>query len=534
MISIVIFLPEFRKNSNFADRLFNTFPSDQFSMDVVYVNKKVNPLQQQQFLYAVHVSDIVIIDCTRSDDCTDGGVYTALTAQINCLNHILVISENVLPLNIKPYRVIAPIEDNQTLSPSYIIEKLPKIVEQSIKEDTYHRLPAEEFLSNMERFMPDMERMIRTSLDARYKKKEASTNVMISYRNSHKKEVDNFVRIMESNDIKNINLRKKMGCPGNYQIKLLPPASLCGADEAHTPMRRWMLVGILEDHIREMDEVWVYESRDSDGNIDYTNSWWTIAEMVMVSYINSYSSKLIKIRAFNPVEKRFYDTTPDKYLITLTETQTQKLARLLSNTRPDTMGPENLEQVRQLSQVAEFLRSEAIPETFKQQMLENLKSSIEASIPQDLSDEDRKQMFESMMNLYSDPAEIDKYVKDDIFQESFWNDISYQTIRVTPCFNGTHIDTDTFLSLPMQELTDRHIADFESASRSRNRTIQLNNKTYTVERANADRYLWLATRMGKPTIGEISGTPGLEIIPIYNLSPVESNNNYGKSNINLV
>lgn len=48
--------------------------------------------------------------------------------------------------------------------------------------------------------------------------------------------------------------------------------------------------------------------------------------------------------------------------------------------------------------------------------------------------------------------------------------------------------------------------------------IAIRSMDYNVSKAPFRRYLWLATRMGKPTIGEISKTPGLEIIPIYNIS----------------
>ncbi len=518
MKSVIIFLPEFRKDTGFENKLLNKFSEVNYDVDVAYIKKSVNPIQQQQFLFAVHVADVVIVDCTISPDNLDGGVYPALTAQINCLNHIVTVSENVLPLNIKPYRCIAPREDGHRLSTSDIIDMLPAVVEQSVKEDTYDRFPAEEFISDMERFMPDMEKMIQASLEARAQKKASTTMVMISYRNSHKTEVDDFVHIIQSMDTQSIKHRESMGCKGVYEIKVLPPASLCGADEAHTPMRRWMLVGILEDHIREVDEVWVYESRDSHGTIDYTNSWWTIAEMVLVSYINNHSSKKIRIRVYNPIKKRFYITTPEKYLITLTKNQNQRLARLLSNTRPDTMGPEMLNQVHQLSQIANFLKSKLVPRVLKEQMLNNLRENFEKSVPNNLSEDERAEMIENMMSLYSDPDEIDKYVNDDVFKTSFWNNISYQTSICTPCFHDDNIDVDSFLQIPMLEITNLEIKDFESATKTKDNIISIRGNNYNVTRASFNRYLWLATRMGKPTIGEISETPGLEIIPIYNLS----------------
>lgn len=526
MISVILFFPQYKEGSEFVSEISKLFSDKElYEFDVVYIKKDVNPLQQQQMLFAIHVADVVIVDCTIPSDTTDGGVYPALTAQINCLNHIIVVSENVLPLNIKPYRSIVPNEDGQTLSTSYIVENLPKTVAESIKEDTYDRFPAQEFLSDMEKFMPDMEKMIQASLDAREQKKSSTTSVMISYRNCHKTEVDALVKIIKGTDAESINLRKEMGCEGNYQIKILPPASLCGADEAHTPMRRWMLVGILEDHIREVDEVWVYESSDANGLIDYTNSWWTIAEIVMVTYINNHSAKRIRIRVYNPILKKFYETTPGKYLIELSKMQNQRLARLLSNTRPDTMGPEsrNRESGNSVFQQAQIVERYKNASWLKKKIMKRaIRNNLERVVPKFLDAEERKEMLYEMVKMYTSPEEVEKYINDDVFKDKFWDNISYQTSTCTPCFLNGMIDVDSFLQIPMLELTDLEIEDFEKASISVDNTISIRDKNYNVTKAPFNRYLWLATRMGKPTIGEVSQTPGLDIIPIYNLS--QSNN----------
>lgn len=521
---IVVFLPEFRTGTQFSIDLKKELFEIDTEIEVIYVKRNVNPLQQQQMLFAIHVADVVIVDCTIPSDKTDGGVYPALTAQINCLNHIVVVSENVLPLNIKPYRCITPQEDGQMLSTSCILDQLSKTVAESIKEDTYDRFPAEEFLSNMEKFMPDMEKMIQASLDARKKKKISSTTVMVSYRNSHKKEVDDFVQMIEGIDAKSINLRNEMGCEGNYQIKVLPPASLCGANEAHTPMRRWMLVGILEDHIREVDEVWVYESRDSNGEIDYTNSWWTIAEMVMVAYINRHLAKKIKIRVYNPILKKFYDPTPNKYLIELSNKHYQQLARLLSNTHPDTMGPEarNRESGNSIFQQVQFAeRFKNASWLEKKIMKRAIRNILEKVVPKFMNADERKDMLDKLIEMYTTPNEVEKYINDDVFKDEFWYYISYQTTNRTQCYYDDTIDVDSFLQIPMLELTNLKIEDFEKAAMAEDNKISIRESNYNVAKASFSRYLWLATRMGKPTIGEISRTPGIEVIPIYNLSSLE-------------
>lgn len=520
----IIFVPEYRKDSDFEESIVKVVEkSTRDKCDVVYVTKDVNPLQQQQFLYAVHVADVVIVDCTNPYDINDGGVYPALTAQVNILNHVIVISENVLPLNITPYRGVYPTKDGEILSSGLIFRKLSEIIQQSLNEDTYKRLPEDSY-KDFERYQPDMERMMQASLEARNREKLNKTSVMISYRNSYSKEVENFKKIIENVDNQHDAEREFMGINGNYEVKVLPPASLCGADEAHTPMRRWMLVGLLEDHIRSVDEVWIYLTED------YTWSWWTMAEIVMTAYINKDAATKKKIKVFDVKSNKLITTDQElpKWIAPYIskepemdgdrikrDSQYQRLVRALSNTRPDTMGPECMEQIPQLRLLAEKLRKANF--LTRKMMKVNIRSTFERSIPITLPEEDRRKMIEDSVRMYTDPYEIERYISDDVFMEEFWNQISYQTSPATECFNGKVIDIDKFLSIPMDEVTALTISDFEIAAKSPDGIIKLGVCKLKVSKASYDRYLWLATRMGKPTRKE-GNAPGLERIPIYNLS----------------
>lgn len=518
MKSLIFFIPEFRGSTPLAEGIKDIANKYNLEFELVTIKKDANPLQQQQFLYAVHVSDIVVVDCTIPSDVNDGGVYPALTAQVNILNHVIVVSENNLPLNITPLRGVFPQKDGERYTIEHILKELPEQIEQSLKEDTYSRIP-EDVINDFLKYQKEMEEMLVASLEMRRRRKHKKTSVMISYRNSHSEEVEKFKSIIVGTDPSSKNERHRLGCNGDYELKVLPPASLCGADEAHTPMRRWMLVGLLEDHIREVDEVWVYESRDANGEIDYTKSWWTIAEMIMVTNINYGSTKKIKVKVYNPITQQFYETAPRQYIVNITEAQHKRLARYLSNTRPDTMGPECLAQVKQLKMIAKLMRYST--EEMKRQMLDNLRANFELSVPKTLEEDERKQMIDDMIKMYSDPDEIERYANDDVFKEEFWNDISYQTAEATSCFVNGCIDVDEFMSIPMDEITGHSLDGFVKASLKNGGAINLGSwihpLKYKVSKANIDRYLWLATRMGKPTIKD-GNAPGLERIPIYNIT----------------
>ena len=126
-------------------------------------------------------------------------------------------------------------------------------------------------------------------------------------------------------------------------------------------------------------------------------------------------------------------------------------------------------------------------------------------VPQDISFFTNEQ--------YDDPKAIMVYANDSVFKNEFWNDISYQTERVTAAFKDGIIDVDTFMdAAPMQELTKLRDENLRTAANN-NSQVKLKGKKYYVSEGKK-RYLWLATRMGMPTVKD---APGIEIVQTYNL-----------------
>ena len=450
---------------------------------------------QFDFLQAVYRDTVTIVDATIHDDMTQSTVYPLLTAHVNILDHILVFSDKhyedgsqILPLNITPQRA-------RTGKDKDLLAWL-RVQLEDLKNHQYYERFEIESIEALANYKDRMEQVISTSLKLHKPKKDEKKRVMISYRNSCSKEVELF--------------RKREEAKGEVEIKVLPPGSLCDDYEAHTPMRRWMLVGLLEDHIRSVDEVWVYY------NDIYTNSWWTLAEMVMVAYINHDRTEkdTVKLKVYDAGKKRFLKEDEEGYPaylhIQLSKSQHQKLARYLSNTRPDTMGPETLRQVAGLKKIAWVMRFM----TKKKRVFfaEQMRPMIEQGVPSDLPKEDRDKMVNDLLAMYSDPKVIMAYANDAVFKDEFWNNISYQTERVTAAFKDGIIDVDTFMDTSMQELTKFKDESLQSAADSILQ-IKLKGKKYYVGEGKK-RYLWLATRMGMSTVKD---APRLEIIQTYNL-----------------
>lgn len=458
----------------------------------VYESKEAN---QFDFLQAVYRDTATIVDATIPNDLSLSTVYPLLTAHVNILDHILVFSDKryedgsqILPLNITPLRT-------RTDQHEDLLAWL-RVQLEDLKENQYYDRFEIESIEKLSDYKLPMEKVMSASLELHKPKKLDKKRVMISYRNSCSKEVELF--------------RKREEAKGNVEIKVLPPGSLCDDFEAHSPMRRWMLVGLLEDHIRSVGEVWVYF------NDIYASSWWTLAEMVMVAYINHNRTEndRVKIKVYDAEKKRFIEKNEEGYPtylhIQLSDSQHQKLARYLSNTRPDTMGPETLRQVSGLKKLAFlmwFMRKKK-----RALFAELMRPMIEQSVPSDLPKEDRDKMVNDLLEMYSNPNAIMAYVNEAVFKDEFWNNISYQTERVTAAFKNDIIDVDTFIDTPMQELTKLKDNNLCTAAVS-NSQIKLKDKKYYVGKGKL-RYLWLATRMGRHTVKD---APGIEIVQTFNL-----------------
>lgn len=74
------------------------------------------------------------------------------------------------------------------------------------------------------------------------------------------------------------------------------------------------------------------------------------------------------------------------------------------------------------------------------------------------------------------------YAYDDIFKNTIWNNIFYQTDRVTTAFRSGRIDIETFMNTPMQELTKFKGENLHEEVKS-NSQIKLKGKNTMWEKA---------------------------------------------------
>ena len=511
---------------------------------LIYESKEAN---QFDFLQAVYRDTATIVDATIPDDLTLSTVYPLLTAHINILDHILVFSDkqyedglHILPLNITPQRM-------KTGKDKDLLVWLRAQLED-LKEHQYYERFEIESIEKLADYKLPMEKVMSASLELHKPKKGNKKRVMISYRNSCSKDVELF--------------RKQEEAKGEVEINVLPPGSLCDNYEVLTPMRKWMLVGVIENHIRSVDEVWVYYTDD------YANSWWTLVDMVMVAYINHDRAEKdkVKVKVYDVVKKRFMVENENGYPvflhIQLTNLQHQRISRLLSNTRPNTYGNDYLTFLTnqipfigvQQQKIAELILSTrpgksdyTAPRAVKglkelawklflmtkkkiKLLFEQLRPVIEDSVPINLPQEERDKIVNELLAMYSDPRAIMAYTKDDVFKETFWNNISYQTDYFTPAYRDGYIDVDFFIDTPMRELTQFDDEILRPAVRD-DKAIMLKGQRYHV-REGKTRYFWVPTHNGKPSVED---APGIKIAQTYYWTPLAyfifDKNDYDKAQV---
>lgn len=484
--------------------------------DVNIIDSSSPNFNQLEFLISCHRDDIVIVDCTTPKDSSVKTVYPILVAQVNMLDHVIVISNNMLPLNITPQRqgYDSPrlkLDFTQEKQIRWIEEQLIELSDDISSNNHYNRIPLNGY-QDLERFRSLIEKMREESDNYRRKKEGNKKKVLISYRNSHYKEVAEYKAKYEKKH-------------PNTIVRMIEPGVLCTGEETLTPMRKWMLVFMLEERIHDIEELIIYKTKD------YTHSWWTCAELVMVAY-NNYNrdnSKKIKVTFYDPYTEKESEEDAISWLIhpTLNESQKNRLSRLAANTRPDTMGPECMNNIDQMRSICESISSSNF--IVSALLKWSIKRMLKKSIPTSLPTEEKKEMLRKTMELYTNPQSLDTYLADDVFKDSFWNKLSFQIEWPTPAFildekqMKYKIDIDAFINAPMQEIIPITEQELKQKAEQKE-TIKVYEKDnqkieLSVTLSPTKRYIWLATRMGQATIKD---APGLEIIQIYNLEKVES------------
>jgi hypothetical protein len=291
---------------------------------------QLNPLStitREEYFRASLCDHTVIVDASYEEG--NDEIYRIVSVLPSLLDHVLIVSRTYLPLNFVPSDFGGVPKYPNALDNNTILKWLRGQLLHRRDAPPEPRLSPEELTNLVDNPSP-YHKLLSSAFERRAKKGEGQRRIFLSYRGDYYDEVRRLESRILSHDFSGYE---------SASIRIVEPGEFALDNELLSEGRRWMVMGLLDDELRATDEVWVYRTND------YLQSWWTLGELVAVAYIREGEKKSPKIRVYDPVAGNLRDDN-GTYQVQLTEQHRRRLARLFSNTRPDTMGPESRKPIK--------------------------------------------------------------------------------------------------------------------------------------------------------------------------------------------
>lgn len=491
---------------------------------------------QYDMMKAVLESDVVIFDASIERDNVSGydSNFEAATANPISDDRILVVSRTKLPINFVPMRSNIPIlgeeekiEVNGVVQSKYsytneeIIEWVKKeltemIAEGRIPKKTEMKLevpPFDQLSTVGNKLTSYIEKNSQDSLDYMKEKNRGKRGAFISYRTRYFNEKLGGANVMDLSQI----IKEKHNNP-DYPVLVYADGDI--SHEFLTEQRSWEIVSFVDRRIREVEEMWIFNSYARENvnplNVsNYLDSWWTQGEILALMYIKAGSPQDLpkKIFLFDPYSRQIEEKGAD-FIPDLSDELHQEIARYYSNSDALSSGIEGMENMRTLRNVNGILRRLAF-----------------------------SQMKRMQRKMFATDSETGKVFKEITYKSyirsinSHVYDLSFTENRVVSCpkcrHNGVTIDDlkrENFIKNFIKIQSDNHeemitINDrgFYSITEDELDEIVESGKWVcpkcktvfsVVYRENNNQYRWWPIRMGQRT-----GPNGviIEKIPVYEI-----------------
>ncbi len=304
-------------------------------LTITIYDKSVKEVKQSDFSFACLNDDIVIVDVTREGDYNEINNYDIVNEFPKNMDHIWVVSRNYLPINFYGIRnggyptYKEGVKSNNDIC-SWIKTQL-STTKLSIPRDIE------------EKGVEGFHITSKKSSEKFYLQKNKNVNIFISFRTKYAQKSETLTEKGYKYSVNELATRIKRGIYHNGVSKnavYLDDGNLIFSSELTTKQRAWQLLSIIDrDYIMHCDELWIY------GTDDYLNSWWTVGELFIYSYLlhqnidkrpNKTPRKLIlynpktdKIKEIKP-----FDINDDSLFL--------KMSRIQSNCSPSMMGFESI------------------------------------------------------------------------------------------------------------------------------------------------------------------------------------------------
>ena len=297
--------------------------------------------------------DVVIFDASVEDNI--GSNYKAANMWLSSMEHILVVSRTRLPLNLQAFHEGGSPDTSGDISerPFFLdnrylanwIKKQLELLESQLPRPKSECLDLEkgEFFANREAISNIYEKIMRDSIQRKQVQQNATGRAFISYLSRYSKY--HYLPVATHGfyveDLLQY-IRNQHG-DSNFSVLYYPPGSL--SSEFMSEHRRWQVVSLIDRRITAADEFWIFETDD------YYNSWWTLAELASLAYMQHNADNLpIKIFICKPTPQGFLVREAESdFVQRLEDKAAREFGRYLSNSDPLTMGYETVRNTQRLA-----------------------------------------------------------------------------------------------------------------------------------------------------------------------------------------
>lgn len=367
-------------------------------------------------------SDIVIFDGTIEGD---NEQYRAALEMMKNLDHVLIVSRNPLPFNFEGMRKggapgiikTGTSEYSESMTNDAILEwildtlkyssmELPRKLKMNLHTDDYKK--------NIHRVLNVEAKMARDSIE----RIGLEEGVFVSYLSKYSKFYkgkhptepfveDLFETICEVSKV------------SENEIRYFPPGKI--SLEFMTAQRRFEIASITEKFIGGCKAFWIYDTPD------YDSSWWVYGEKMSLIHIYGRAMEMCPdIYVAKPVrdengkwkfQLQKYLSLKEKkaFLPQLTPHQRDELERIYINSDPQASGYEQVEKMRKLASIPDFLLKLQLKLEFPF-LAQICKMILDAFEMDEIEEQEKKEAVKQLQNIDMAVEDIHSYV----YTKEFW------------------------------------------------------------------------------------------------------------------
>lgn len=272
-----------------------------------YIEVEINSIHSDAPEYEFHkvvlYSDVVIFDGSLEEDgIALGENYACIPHAPYLMENVIVVSRTELPINFIPntHQTNVTLIGEETkeerernpqkqYSNEEIIEWLKGCLVTMVEEGRLPRKPeykvAKELLSDSKVILDYFNKIY--SLTEGNKKNRYEHTAFISYRSYYGEHESNGYSIKDLEKVI-LDYHKEHHPTEKWRVMFYASGSLALAQDCPTEFHRWRLLTYIEYIIKQVDEVWIFNTHDLAYGPSYWDSWFTQGEILSLMNMKQY------------------------------------------------------------------------------------------------------------------------------------------------------------------------------------------------------------------------------------------------------